>query len=255
MEKITSRKNSVVAHFRILSKEAAARLEQREFVGDGVKLLSEALASGQEVTAVLWKAGRDRLREGFPSLACPQYSAAEEVFDYASPLVSSPGPLFTVKMRPDDEQSAPLNAVVLENVQDPGNVGTVLRTAAAFGIGAVILTGACADRFSPKTVRATMGAIFRQRTLCIPVSDLKERLDGWGLPLYGAVLSQDAKTVTEADLTSCAVAVGNEGNGLTAELIGLCRGSVIIPMEPGSESLNASVAASVLMWEMKRRLL
>ena len=255
MEKITSRKNSAVAYFRLLAKDAGVRMERHEFVCDGVKLLAEAVASGQEVTSVLWKAGREQDAEGFPMLACPQLAAAEEVFDYASPLVSSPGPLFTVRMRADDEQTPPRNAVVLENVQDPGNVGTVLRTATAFGIGAVILTGACADRFSPKTVRATMGAVFRQRVLCIPVSGLKARLDDWGLPLYGAVLSSEAKPVTETDLTRCAVAVGNEGKGLTAELVALCSGSLIIPMAPGSESLNASVAASVLMWEMRRRQL
>ena len=98
MEKITSRKNASVLRFRTLAKETDAREESREFVCDGVKLLAEALASGQEVTSVLWKAGREKLSEGFPELACPQSVAAEEVFDHASPLVSSPGPLFTVKM-------------------------------------------------------------------------------------------------------------------------------------------------------------
>ncbi len=143
--------------------------------------------------------------------------------------------------------------MVLENVQDPGNVGTVLRAAAAFAIDAVVLTGACADLYNPKTVRATMGAVFRQRVLCLPLAELKANLVRWKLPLYGAVLSERASSVLDTDLSHCALAVGNEGSGLSNELIALCDGEVIIPMVPESESLNASVAASILMWEVKRR--
>ena len=143
-------------------------------------------------------------------------------------------------------------AIVLENVQDPGNVGTVLRTASAFSIGAVVLTGDCADLYSPKTVRATMGAVFRQRVLRLDRSELPAWLEEHGLPLYGAALSKDAQDLRGLDLTHAAVAVGSEGQGLSPELLALCRGEVIIPMDARSESLNAAVAAALLMWEMNR---
>ena len=149
-------------------------------------------------------------------------------------------------------QPAPRHAVVLENVQDPGNVGTVLRTAAALGIDLVILTGECADPFNPKTVRAAIGALFRQRLLELPREELFTRLRAWGLPLYGAALSPQAADVRSASLTDAAVAVGNEGSGLSAELLAHCDKTIIIPMTPESESLNAAVAASLLMWEMAR---
>ena len=205
METITSRKNAMIVTLRTLAKDAAFRRERQEYLCDGSKFLLEALQSGCEVTAILWK-----------------------------------------------DRDTPQSAMVLENVQDPGNVGTVLRTANALGIDCVVLTGACADVFSPKTVRATMGAIFRQRVEVLSFPGLREALSAWGLPLYGAVLSERAKGVLQLDLRHCAIAVGSEGRGLTEELIALCDEELMIPMRPESESLNASVAAASLMWEMKR---
>ena len=135
-------------------------------------------------------------------------------------------------------------------MQDPGNVGTVIRTANAFGIDAVILTGDCADLYQPKTVRSTMGAIFRQTVLQMPLSELPAFLRGQGLPLYGAALAAEAEDVRALSLAHAAVAVGSEGKGLSGELLSLCEKKIILPMRPDSESLNAAVAASVLMWEM-----
>ena len=154
---------------------------------------------------------------------------------------------------PEAERDRPLkNAIVLENVQDPGNVGTVIRTANAFGIGAVLLVGACADLYNPKTVRATMGAIFRQRVEQLSVDEMKALLCENALPLYGAALSDGARDIRQAELRQAAVAIGSEGNGLSRELLALSDGQIIIPMTPESESLNAGVAASVVMWEMTR---
>ncbi len=142
--------------------------------------------------------------------------------------------------------------MVLENVQDPGNVGTVLRTAAALGTELVILTGECADPWNPKTVRAAMGALFRQPLLQLSRAELAKRLREWELPLYGAALSPESADVRTVSLHRAAVAVGNEGNGLSEALLDMCEKKIIIPMTPGSESLNAAVAASLLMWEMAR---
>ena len=160
------------------------------------------------------------------------------MFDYASPLEHSPGPLFTVRAKPLPERVRPDRVIVLENVQDPGNVGTVLRTAAALGTELVVLLGDCADPYNPKTVRAAMGALFRQR-LC-----------EWELPLCGAALRAESVDVKCVSLRRAAIAVGNEGRGLTDALLEKCDTKIILPMTPGSESLNAAVAASILMWEM-----
>ena len=249
MDRISSRKNAYIAHIRLLAADGTYRQEQGEFVCEGTKLLREAAASGARITSVLWKDC---------GAACPvdcgrQFIAASELFDYASTMKNSPGPIFTVSRELPHRESEIKNAIVLENVQDPGNVGTVLRTANAFGIGAVVLTGDCADPFSPKTVRATMGAVFRQRICHVPVGELKEWLHLSGLRLYGAALSKKAADLRGIELDRCAVAVGSEGRGLSRELLGLCSGELIIPMESGSESLNAAVAASIIMWELYRR--
>ena len=219
MEKITSRKNRMIAELRELGRSAEVRREKGAFLCDSPKLLQEALLCGAEISSVFWKEGG---AEPLPVSVQEQYLLPADLFEYASPMVSSPGPLFVCAMPRAFSAAAPRNAIVLENVQDPGNVGTVIRTANALGIGAVLLVGACADLYHPKTVRATMGAIW-------------------------------AESILQTDLTCCACAVGSEGSGLSRELIDLCSREVIIPMQPESESLNAAVAASIIMWEMRGR--
>ena len=249
VETITSRKNTYIRHVRLLASDGAYRREQGEYLCDGMKTLREALAFGARVTSVLWKDMPEEIE--LPEGArC--YLAAKDLFDYASPMQNSPGPLFTVAIRGCGKPGRLRNAIVLEGVQDPGNVGTVIRTANALGIDAVLLTGACADLYHPKTVRATMGAIFRQKVLEMELPYVKDFLQDMGLPLYGAALDERAADVRQVELRHAAVAVGSEGRGLSRELLEKCDGTVIIPMEPDSESLNAAVAAAILMWEIRK---
>ncbi len=248
MERITSRKNPYIRHVRQLAHDGAYRREKGEYLCDGIKTLREALHFGARVTSVLWK---ERSGEKI-FVDCEQYECPEDLFDFASPMVNSPGPLFTVAIRGCSKPGKLNNALVLEGVQDPGNVGSVIRTANAFGIGAVILTGDCADLYHPRTVRSTMGAIFRQTVLEMELSVLKDFLSEQGLPLYGAALAEDALSICGLPLQHTAVAVGSEGRGLSTQLLSLCERKIIIPMAPDSESLNAAVAASVLMWEMAK---
>ena len=251
LDRITSRKNRIIAHLRQLGRDTAYRKECGEFLCDGEKLLEEAIDAHMRINTVLWKENGSTLRE---TGASSQFFVSEELFDYASPMINSPGPLFTVRFPEKTEQPLPHSVLVLENVQDPGNVGTVIRTANAFGVDAVVLAGACADPYHPKTVRATMGALFRQTILCLSrVEDVKNLIRSWNLPLYGAVLSERARNILDCDLADCAVAVGSEGRGLSGQLRAVCDGEIIIPMQPDSESLNAAVAASILMWEMRGR--
>ena len=248
LETITSRKNAYIQHVRKLASDGAYRRERGEYLCDGMKTLREALAFGAKVDSILWK---EHAEEGNWGDA-RQYLAPAELFDYASPMVSSPGPLFCVAVRGCGKPGKLRSALVLEGVQDPGNVGTVIRTANAFGVDAVILTGGCADLYHPKTVRATMGAIVRQHVLQLELPFLADFLRDQGLPLYGAALAEDAEEIRTLDLHHSALAVGSEGRGLSGELLALCEKKIIIPMQPDSESLNAAVAASILMWEQVR---
>ena len=252
IEAISSRKNQHIVRLRSLAADGAFRREQGEYLCDGIKLLREALAQGADLRTVLWK----EQAEALPGLeGVKQYVAPAELFDYASPMKNSPGPVFTVAI-PKEETDRPLeNAIVLENVQDPGNVGTVLRTAKALGVQTVVLVGVCADVYSPKASRATMGAIFRQRVLHTDISGLKTLAAKNGLPLYAAALSEQAADIRSLALENAMVCVGSEGQGLSRELIDQCDGQLIIPMTPGSESLNAAVAASLIMWEMTRNII
>ena len=218
-----------------------------EWRSTSLPLRSKISPRSARIVSVLWKNEAQPL-EGLDG--AEQYIAPAELFDYAAPLVNSPGPLFAVAIRGCGKPGKLRNALVLENVQDPGNVGTVIRTANALGIDAVLLCGACADLYHPKTVRATMGAVFRQKVLTVETALLGAFLSEQGLPLYGAALSEKARDLRELSLKNCAVAIGSEGRGLSPELLAQCAGEIIIPMQPDSESLNAGVAASIVMWEI-----
>ncbi len=249
METITSRKNAYIRHVRLLASDGNYRRQQGEYLCDGIKTLREALTFGARVTSVLWK---EKVGEILLPAETRQVLVPGKLFDFASPMQNSPGPLFTVAIRGCSKPGKLKNAIVLEGVQDPGNVGTVIRTANAFGMDAVILTGACADLYHPKTVRASMGAIFRQTVLEIDREFLPSFLKDQGLPLYAAALDERAVDVRKVPLYRAAVAVGSEGRGLSRSLIAMSDQTVIIPMGPDSESLNAAVAAAVLMWEACR---
>ena len=230
MEQIRSRKNQYILHLRALAKDNDARRDAGEYVCDGEKLLREALQFGAEVTSVL----------------------DAELVEYASPLMHSPGPVFTVRIPEMCLRERLRHVIVLEGVQDPGNVGTVIRTANALGMDTVVLAGACADLYSPKTVRAAMGALFRQPVLTCTQDELVQLLNANGLKLYGAALTDAAQDLRRVPLSPAAVAIGSEGRGLSAQLLAQCDGQIIIPMQPGAESLNAAVAAAVVMWEIAR---
>ena len=245
MEKITSRKNKIVSHFRSLGRDRAYREECGEYICDGSKLLEEAIKWSAEITAVLCASGtKPVLPENARTYELPQ-----ELMDYVSPLQNSQGVLFSVKMC-DKSAKSHSCAIVLEGIQDPGNLGTIVRTANALSLDCVILADGCADLYNPKTIRATMGAIFRQSIIKIPTSDLRERLRAWDLRLYGAALTENATNIRKTSLKNSAVAIGSEGSGLSDQMLSLCDGQIIIPMNPECESLNAAAAAAIVMWEL-----
>ncbi len=246
MERLTSRKNPVAAHLRRLGTERAYRHSCGEFLGAGEKLLHEALRWDAEITAVLWGA------EPLAELECKaQYLAPPALMEYVSPLKSAPSVVFSVRMR--RWECRPGKILVLDTIQDPGNLGTILRTANAFGIETVVLTGDCADVWNPKTVRAGMGAVFRQPCVEMQPDALRAWLADHDMKLYGAALSEKSADIRSLDLRNAAVAIGSEGKGLSAQLLSMCSGELVIPMNPACESLNAAIAAAIVMWELSKR--
>lgn len=239
----------MAAHIRKLNTSRAFRREMGEFVCDGPKLLEEALRWGGRITTVLYEAGRE-LPAGLPD-ELRVVQAPADLLRSLSTTQTPQGLLFLCRMPQTDlpERLEGSRYLVLDGVQDPGNVGTVLRTADAFGADGLILLPGCADPFSPKTVRASMGACFRLPVWEAGRQELAAAAAGAGLPLYGAALGENTGDVRDVDLRRCAVVIGSEGRGISGETLELCTGTIRIPMRERCESLNAAVAAAVILWE------
>jgi len=219
---------------------------------EGEKMLGEALRSGAKLKTVLVRDGWDSpLVKEAEEQGASLYSAPDALFKLASEVETPQNVIFSCE-QPQwtaDALDGAGQVLLLDGLQDPGNLGTILRTAEAFALGAVVLCEGCADPFSPKVVRSTMGAVFRRPVWTCTGQELHTLLRRSGIPLYGAALRADTMDARAVELSRAAVAIGSEGRGLTEELLALCDGTVRIPMSPRCESLNAAVAASVLLWE------
>ena len=151
-------------------------------------------------------------------------------------------------------QNACGSSIVLSSVRDPGNLGSAIRSAVAFGVENIILSSDCADVYNPKTVRGAMGSLFRVKVT--RVSDLKlyiEAMRANGRKVYSAELSENAKPLSEVNLSKWdAVIIGNEGHGVSKEISEASDGGIYIPISSKTESLNASVAAAIFMWEQSK---
>ena len=247
MERITSRKNGKIQDWRKLAASGAFRRERGEMLCDGGKLLEEAVGSGLAVTAVIAADGTD-----VPEVPGAElYRLPEDLAAYVSPMKTPQGLLFTCRLPKRGIPEDGSRYAVLEGVQDPGNVGAVLRTARAMGYDGVYLLPGCADPFSPRAVRASMGAVFSLPVKEAGYGDL-EALKERGVTLYAAALAEDSTDVRKADYGRFAVCIGAEGSGLTRRLTDLCGRTIRIPMESSCESLNAAVAAGIIMWETVR---
>ena len=252
METITSRQNPLCTHLRKLSSSAAYRRQCGEFLCDSPKLLQEALLWGSELHTVVVTAGTEAppLPKGVRLVEVPA-----DVMKSVSPMETPQGTLFicAIHTEPLPEMLAGRRYVVLDTLQDPGNVGTILRTADAFHADGMFLVNGCADLYNPTTLRATMGAVFRCPVWTVGVEELSALLKRSGIPLYGAALREDTLDARQADYSRCAIAIGSEGRGLTEDVLALCDRTIKIPMSEHCESLNAAAAATVLLWEAARK--
>ena len=257
--RIQSRQNAALRHLARLGRERKYRRSTGEMLCEGEKMLQEAVASGAQIQTLLVREGReDCLPAGLlaqlEQSGTALYSAPDALFCTASGVETPQGVVFSC-VQPQwgaDALDGKNQVLLLDGLQDPGNLGTILRTAEAFALGAVVLCEGCADPFAPKVVRSTMGAVFRLPCVTLPLETAIARLRRAGLPVYATALHADSVPLSAVQLGRAAVIIGSEGRGVSSAAIGQSDRRVIIPMKGRAESLNAGVAAAIVIYEMTK---
>ena len=245
--KITSRKNPLLQQVKKLLSSRKAREEAGLFAADGTKLLAEAVKYYPGLDTVILS---DGIQADVPE-AVKVIRVPGDVMESISPMQSPQGALFLCRLPEKAALMARPGMLVLDGTQDPGNLGTMLRTADALDIPVVILEG-CADPYSHKVVRSSMGAVFRTPVVQSTWAELQTKCKEAGIPVAVTALSDRASDIRDADLSKMAVVIGSEGQGVRKEILEAADAELIIPMNPHCESLNAAVAATIVMWQMKK---
>ncbi len=258
-EKITSRENAKIKYACRLAQSAAFRRSEGRFLAEGRKLCPE-LARGAELETLFYTETAAEKCPELETLPGEHYLVEDHVADKLADVGTHQG-VFGVFRTPEhtlEETRTGGRYLALERVQDPGNVGTLLRSAAAFGFDGVLLSDGCASVWAPKTLRASMGAAVR-----IPVIEAGKMpeaiaaLRAKGITCLAAALykSQPLSAAEPRYPGGVCVVIGSEGQGLTEETIRACNGTVRIPMTDRVESLNAGIAGSILLWHFREESL
>lgn len=247
-ERITARKNPLMQQVRRLLNSRKERQASGLFVADGTKLLQEAVRWWQGLDTVILSDGVEaQVPEGVRVVYVP-----EDVMESISPMQTPQGALFLCRL-PEKQSFSPIpGMLLLDGIQDPGNLGTILRTADALQVPVALLEG-CADPYSHKVVRSSMGAVFRTPVVQTTWQEAKEACKRSGIPVAVTALSDRAQDLRNADLKSMAVVIGSEGQGVRQEILQSAEAELIIPMSEHCESLNAAIAAAIVMWQMNLR--
>ena len=255
---ITSSKNPQIKNIIQLNKKAKERREQGLYVVEGIRMYAEAPADQVEQVYVAehFLASHPEISQKYPGCEV----VADSVFESVSDTRTPQGILCLVKQVPRDihkvlelHKEAPF-FVILEDIQDPGNLGTIIRTAEGAGVDGIILSANCVDIYNPKTIRSTMGSVFRMplvyaEDMNSTLGVLKEN----HIRTFAAHLSGKQNYDMEDYTSGTALLIGNEGNGLSDNLTAMADELVKIPMCGQVESLNAAMAAGILMYETARQ--
>ena len=279
-EIITSRQNRRIVELVKLD-DRRAREKTRTFRFDGVKLLCEAIRRGVELDSVFLRAGTadkvaERMQElygyALSEVGCPIFGVEDSLFEKISQENAPDGVITVAKyidkshnfiiIYKEDETNSQKDApiLLLESVRDPLNVGAIIRSAAALGVGRLVMSADCADLYHPRTLRAAMGPLFSMPVTRVEdLAGTVKALRASGRRIYAAALDDTAIRLgspafdSEREGHPVGAVIGNEGHGLSPAVIAACDLSVYIPMEADTESLNAGVAAALIMWELGRK--
>ena len=245
-QRITARKNPLIQQVRKLLSSRRERETSGLFVADGTKLLDEAIRHWSGLDTVILSDGVEiELPNAVRVIRVP-----EEIMTYISPMEAPQGALFLCRL-PDKREFVPKRGMLLlDGIQDPGNLGTILRTADALEIPVALLEG-CADPFGHKVVRASMGAEFSSCPVQTTWEQALGALRAADIPVGVTALSDRAVDLRNASLQKMALVIGSEGRGVRPEVLQSADQELIIPMNPNCESLNAAIAAAIVMWQIK----
>lgn len=256
---ITSRKNEKIIWASKLS-DKKNRDKENVFFTEGIKLLKEAIISHLCIEKVFFTSkALDLYKETLESAGSKEYIlVSDEVFEKLTDE-SSPQGVFAVIRKPqtstfDDTSIRDGGFIILEDIQNPLNLGAIFRCAYSLGGTKLILSKSCADVYGSKALRSGMGSIFKTEfyisdDICAFIKNLKELGNRvFCTHLHSDSLKLGSFTFKESD----SIVIGNEGHGVSEQVVSVCDGSVIIPMTEGAESLNAASASSIIIWEMNK---
>ena len=256
---ISSRKNSAVVRYRNLNRDRKAREEAGEFNIEGAKLCYEAVSCGLKITAAFITVNAmEKYPEVYEAIKgkTNPFVITEDISEYISDTKSPQGVFVTAEMLDNNKNADRIDGggyVILDGLQDSGNIGTIMRTADALGMDGIILSPDCCDVYSPKTVRSAMGSLFRIPFFRAVLPETIEKLKAKGFKIYAAMLDEKAESLSEAVFRGkTAIVIGNEGNGVSPETAAAAENRLYIPIQ-NAESLNAAVACSIICWEIKRQ--
>ncbi len=253
---ITAKNNSKIKEIKGLLVSSKERKNSGLFVVEGVRLCLDAVKSGCEVVSVFCT--ENCLEKNEKSIleiknACVDfYLVSDDVLKAISDTVTPQGIVCTVKIcEKAFEYKQGKKYIALDTIQNPDNLGAISRTAEAFGIDGLVIYGGC-DIYNPKALRASMGALFRLPIkICNNLEDEISACKKTGIESFATVPDRDALDITKTDFSKGALCIiGNEGNGVSKEIIDACDYKITIKMQGRAESLNAAAAASITMWEL-----
>ena len=242
---VTSLDNSKVKKYRKLQKRKY-RDQYGEYIVEGLHLILEAFRTGVLEELIL--------EEGMDvPVSCPYTYFSSEVMSKIS-MMDTPSTIMGLCRKAKDEDVVGNRILILDGIQDPGNLGTIIRSAVAFDVDTIVLSERTVDLYNPKVLRATQGMFFHIRVVSKMALEVISMLQNLDIPVYGtSVLNGVDVRSLELDEKKCfALVVGNEGNGVRDEILSVCNKNLYIEMNKNVESLNVAIAASILLYELGR---
>lgn len=232
------------------------REKHRAYMLEGIRLVEQALESNAPVEALIWRVGQTLpILHSLPAYI-EQWQVSEAVFKKLSTTENSQGVIAVVTIHTPPWGTDVITGnlfLLVDAVQDPGNLGTIIRAADAAGVDAIILGDGTVDVYNPKTVRSTMGSLFHVPIYTMPLEQAIQQLQQQGVEIVAASLDTDRYYDRHTFAERVGIIVGNEGNGIRAEIEALAKHKVKIPIYGKAESLNVAIATSLLLYEARRR--